>query len=379
MASRIAHIISGLETGGAEMMLLNLLAQTDRTRWDPAVWSLRDRGTLGNEVERLNAPLAVLGWGRGFPSLRATWRAGQALRAPTPALLAGWMYHGNVAAILARVALRRLIPVVWNIQYTPYDLELEKPATELMIRSGARLSQHATRIIYNSHAGARRHAELGYHGERSLVIPNGVDVDRFVPSAAARAAWRSRLGAGLETVLVGRFARHHLMKDYPGFLEAASQVVRVRPGVRFVLAGQGVDTANRTLMTRIARLGLGPSVVLLGEVRPTHALTAALDIACSSSAFGEGCPGVLLEAMACGIPCVTTDVGDSARIIGETGAVVPPRDPPALAAALLAMVDAGPEFRRRQGDLARSRIREHFTIEQVAGQYQSVFEEAIAT
>ena len=129
------------------------------------------------------------------------------------------------------------------------------------------------------------------------------------------------------------------MKDYPGFLHAAALLIRERPQVRFVLAGLGVDDKNRELTDLVHALELGDKVRMLGEVLPINALMSSLDIFCSSSAFGESFPNVLGEAMASGVACVTTDVGDSAAILSETGRVVPPKDPAALATACRTLVD----------------------------------------
>lgn len=378
MPRSVTHVITGLGTGGAETMLVNLLAATDRTRWSPAVVSLHDRGTLGDEIERLGVPVNTVGLGLGWPNPVAWWRVSREVRRQSPELVLGWMYHGNLAALAARALLGRRLPILWGIQYTPDDLGLEKARTALMIRLGARLSSWATRIVYNSHVSARRHAQLGYATSRATVIPNGFDTDSFVPSTAAREAWRTRLGVNRDAVVIGRIGRYHVMKDYPGFIAAASQLFRERPNVHFVLAGRGVDSSNAELVGHITSAGLGNLVSLLGEVRPVSELTAALDVACSSSAYGEGFPGVLAEAMACGVPCVSTDVGDSAWIVGSTGGVVAPRDPEALASALRALVDAGPEQRGRLGAQARARIRDNFSIQHVTGMYESLFAEVTA-
>lgn len=375
MPRSIAHIITGLETGGAETMLVNLLAKTDRARWLPWVVSLQDRGTLATEIERLGVAVATLGLGRTWPNPVAALRVRRLLGSQSPAVLVGWMYHGNLAALLSAVSLGRRIPVVWDIQYTPDALRHEKRLTGVMIRLGARFSRYPRRIIYNSRVSATRHSELGYDATRAVVIPNGFDTQTFAPSPAAREAWRARLGLTADHVLIGRIARYHVMKDFTGFLKAAASLIRERPFVRFVLAGRGVDARNAELVSEVRTRGLGDVVSLLGEVRPPNELNAALDIACSSSAYGEAFPGVLAEAMACGVPCVTTDVGDSAWIVGEIGSIVRPRDPAALAAALRFLVDVGPDQRRLQGAQARARIRDNFSIEKVAGQYEEVFAE----
>src|SRR6185503_16923440 len=157
MPRSVTHVITGLGTGGAETMLVNLLAATDRTRWSPAVVSLHDRGTLGDEIERLGVPVNTVGLGLGWPNPVAWWRVSREVKRQSPELVLGWMYHGNLAALAARALLGRRLPILWGIQYTPDELGLEKARTALMIRLGARLSSWVTRIVYNSHVSARRH------------------------------------------------------------------------------------------------------------------------------------------------------------------------------------------------------------------------------
>lgn len=371
----VTHVISSLETGGAEMMLLKLLGASNHERWNARVVSLRDRGTIGEEVEGCGVPVVTLGLKGSWPGPVAAWRLRRELRANAPSVLLGWMYHGNLAALFGSVLAGRQVPLLWNIRYTPGDLGLEKRTTAAAIRLSARLSGRATRIIYNSRAGATRHEQLGYSATRAVVIPNGFDTERFAPSPTARATWRARLGVSDEVILIGRFGRYHAMKDYHGLLSAAAQLVQEVPGVRFVLAGKNVDQRNGELVALIASLGLGDAVTLLGEVRPTNGLMAALDIACSSSSYGEAFPNVLGEAMACAVPSVVTDVGDSAWIVGNSGAVVPPRNPEALAATLRVFIERGPAYRAGLGAKARQRVIEKFSIQQVLREYEQLFSE----
>ena len=375
--SNIAHVITGLDTGGAEMMLVKLLEGGDRQRWRATVLSLRDRGTLGERIEGLGVPVSTLGLRGGVPGPGQVVRLVRQLRRVEPQVIQGWMYHGNLAASVGQALGRRGTPVIWNIRYTLNGRTQEKLLTAGVIRLGALLSARATRIVYNSHTSARQHADIGYTTARSVVIPNGFDTDRFAPSAAARSTIRQRLGVADDGVLIGRIGRYHPMKDYPGFLQAAAMLSRERPHVRFVLAGQGVDQSNRELTDLVHALEVGDKVHMLGEVRPINALMASLDICCSSSAFGESFPNVVGEAMSCGVPCVTTDVGDSAAILAEAGSVVPPKDPTALAAACRALSDLSIDERRRLGTQGRTRVVNEFSLPRIVERYESLYTDVL--
>jgi glycosyltransferase involved in cell wall biosynthesis len=168
------------------------------------------------------------------------------------------------------------------------------------------------------------------------------------------------------------------MKDHTNFLHAAALLLKSYPDVHFVLVGREVHTENKVLKNLIQDLGISQHIHLLGERRDMNRLTAALDIACSASAYGEGFPNVIGEAMSCGVPCAVTDVGDSGWIVGNTGRVVPPRSPEALAHAWKELIVLGSEGREILGKAARARIIECFSLDSVVHQYESLYESALA-
>jgi glycosyltransferase involved in cell wall biosynthesis len=198
------------------------------------------------------------------------------------------------------------------------------------------------------------------------VIPNGIDAERFHPDDAARAKWRRRLNIKSDAWVIGMVARVDPMKAYDTVVEAAGILSVARPEARFILAGAGADTSNPWLPGAIARRGLTDTVRLLGEVTDIETLYPAFDVASLSSAFGEGFPNAVAEAMACGVPCVATDVGDCGLIIGRTGRVVPPRDARALANAWLELLALPPTERAKLGEAARRRIVESYDTARLA-------------
>jgi len=182
-----------------------------------------------------------------------------------------------------------------------------------------------------------------------------------------------------EALLVGVIGRHHPMKDQANFLRAAGQISKRYREAHFLLAGRGVDVDNRTLLKLIEELKLDDHVHLLGERTDIARLVAALDIFCLSSCYGESFPIIVGEAMSCAVPCVVTDVGDSAWMVSDTGRVVPPRDTGALAAACEEFLDIGPAGRQAIGAAARSRVTELFSLPSVVARYEELYENSIAT
>ena len=284
------------------------------------------------------------------------------------------MYHGNLAASFARPWLPGKPPVVWGIHHSIGHLEMEKRMTRTMIRLGARFSGLADRILYVSEVSRRQHSALGYRESHALTIPNGVDTARFRAAPEARAGLTDALGLQEGVLLIGLFARYHPIKDHANFLRAAALLSERHAQAHFVLAGSGVDEGNRDLTALVRQLGIADRVHYLGERADIDRLLPALDIFCLSS-YGEALPLILLEAMSCGLPCVTTDVGDAAAVVGDTGLSVAPSDHEALAAALASLTEAGEERRKALGKAARERVILHYSLEKVAGMYSALYHE----
>jgi glycosyltransferase involved in cell wall biosynthesis len=371
------HITTGLSTGGAEMMLYKLLSAT-RDKHPQAVLSLKDTGTIGPRIRDLGVPVYALDLNPALPDPTRVFRLRKLVRSFRPDLIQGWMYHGNAAASLAATFSDFDPPVVWGVHQSVRRVWDYGILTGMVILLGAKLSRKPAKIVYVSRTGAKQHAALGYCEEKKIVIPNGVDCETFHPDDQVRQHARAELGIGPENVFIGLVARYHPMKDHVGFLTAAGHLLKTHPFARFALIGKGVKD-QPAIEKQVRTLGIQDYVLRLGERRDTPRLTAAMDIACSASAWGEAFPVALGEAMACGAPCAVTDVGDSAYLVGDTGISVPPSDPKALAAALAQLIDAGAERRRQLGAAARQRIEKEFSLPAVSQRYEELYWELLSS
>jgi glycosyltransferase involved in cell wall biosynthesis len=369
---RVMHVITGLSTGGAETMLLKLLSAASGSM-EHVVVSLGEEGTIGPRIAALGVPVHCLGLRRNAPNPFRALSVLPLARRIGPQLIQGWMYHGNLMASMAALALRHKPPVLWNIRQTVYDLRRERWLTAKFIRLGARLSSRPAAIIYNSQTSATQHESLGYGAEKRVIIPNGFDCQLLRPDEAARKAVRTELGIADDTVLVGLVARYHPMKDHVGFLQAAAMIARSYPQTRFVLAGAGVSSTQPELVKAIQQNELWDCVMLLGERSDIPRLNNAFDIGCSASAWGEGFSNSIGEAMACGVPCAVTDVGDSAYIVADTGLVSPPRAPEALAKAIAGLIEIGRSGRQQLGTKARQRIETEFSLPAIVRRYEGLY------
>jgi glycosyltransferase involved in cell wall biosynthesis len=255
--------------------------------------------------------------------------------------------------------------VVWGLRAS--DLDFTKYAWPLgaLFRLGAWLSPLADVLVVNSEAGRRFHAARGYATGRMVVIPNGIDTERFRPDAASGAAARAAWGVPEGASLVGLVARVDPMKGHEVFLRAAARLARELPRMWFACVGGGADADVARLRATAAELGIDDRVVWAGAVEDVRGAYAALEVATSASLFGEGFSNVVGEAMACGVPCVVTDVGDSAAIVGETGEVVAPGDIEGLVSAWRELLGQPAEERREIGRRARERIETEFSVERL--------------
>jgi glycosyltransferase involved in cell wall biosynthesis len=372
------HVINDLAIGGSEMMLCKLLSRTDRKRFESAVISLDGIGTLGDRIRQLGIPVYEMGMKPSLVRPRTLVRLVRTARRLKPDLIQGWMYHGNLAAQLAAMFTVRPVSVFWNIRQSLYSLDYEKPGTAKVIKLGARLSHWPAKTLNNSRTSVAQHSVIGYETSSTVVIPNGFDTELFAPSEEARHSVRGELGVAHDTFLIGLIARYHPMKDHGTFLRAAALLLKEYPDSQFVLAGKDVNWNNEFLRSLIQDLGMVERVHLLGERLDMPRLTAALDIASLSSAYEEGFPNIIGEAMACGVPCVVSDVSDSPWIVGDSGRVVPPRNPEALARSWKDLIELGLEGRKALGETARSRVIECFSLISVVEQYERLYESAVA-
>lgn len=376
-SKKILHIITGLNTGGAEMMLYKLLSSMERDLFSPEVISLTDAGPVGDKIQSLDVPVEALGMKRAVPDPQAVFCLARRLRQRRPDLVQTWMYHADlIGGIAAKMAGD--IPLAWGIRHSNLDPKGSKRTTIWTTQVCARLSGwFPKRIVCCSEASKRVHALLGYDTAKMVVIPNGFDLASFKPDAGARHSVQQKLGISKETFIIGLVGRFDSQKDHFNFIRAAALLNQSNPEVVYLLCGDGITWDNKALAGWIEEAGLRERFHLLGRRDDMPRIQAALDIAVSSSSYGEGFSNTVGEAMACGVPCVVTDVGDSALIVGDTGRVVPPKDPAALAGAWGELIRMSPQERAGLGAAARNRIMKNFSLPVIAASYEQLYKELI--
>ena len=370
---KVANIITGLNTGGAEILLFNIIQRLDREIFQTSVISLTDIGPVGRKIEALNVPVWGLGMRRGVPNPLAVLRLASLLRQDPPDVVQTWMYHSDLIGGLA-AKLAGGIPLVWSIHGSNFDPKSSKKTTIATAKISAIFSQWLPdNIICTSHTAQVTHSKMGYAIDKIHVILNGVDPQTFRPDEEARLSVRSELGLSSEALLVGLVARFDPQKDHRNFVQAAGKLLNDVSGVHFLLSGDGITWDNSELAGLIESQRIRDHFHLLGRRDDMPRIQSSLDIACSSSSYGETSPLAIAEAMACGVPCVVTNVGDSAVMVKNTGMVVAPRDSTQLANAWKDLLGLPVESRRKMGDKARLRILENFDINRVVTNYTELW------
>lgn len=370
----VLHLISGLQDGGAEGALYRLCLHSPQYRH--VVVSMMDGGKYGPMLEAAGIGVHCLGMPQGKPTWQGVVHFWRLLRRLRPVVVQTWMYHADLmGGVMARLGGVR--KVFWGIRHGNLSPGTVKRSTIWVARLCARLSTWVpTRIVSCSQQATQSHATFGYDLDRMTVIPNGYELSRYAPDESVRVRFRDGWGVREDTFLLGMVARFDVQKDHANLLAALGRLKQQGKAVHCVLVGTGMDADNEELQFLLQTFGVTDEVGLLGRRGDVPAVMNALDLHVLSS-LGEAFPNVLAEAMACGTPCVTTDVGDAADIVGDTGWVVPSQDSAALARGVAQAQESwegSPSMWRERQRAARARIALHFSIEKMVAAYAAVWE-----
>lgn len=356
------------------MMLYKLVSEMDRRHFENHVVSMTSIEDLGFRIQELGIRVESLGLRRGEANPAALTRMVDILRRFKPDLLQGWMYHGNLLGLVAG-RLVGVPSVYWNIRCSTFRLQGASLLTGGVVLASCVLSSRPDMVVFNSKRGLQLHCAAGYHPRRMRVIGNGFNLHEYHPDDDQRERLRGDWGIPPSVRLIGHVARYHPDKDHETFLRAAAQLASRRSDVRFILIGKGVVVDNGELAEHINKLGLRDRVHLLGLREDVPRLMQAFDLFTLSSRR-EGFPNVIGEAMASGVPCVATDVGDVREILGPVGRVVVPGDPSGMAEALESLLKLSEPESQVLRQSARERVERHFGMESIAREYEAMYRAA---
>ncbi len=359
---KLVFLIRSLAIGGAERQLAELAKSLDPNRFDVTVLCFYGGGQFANDLIEANIPVLSLDKKGRWDLAGFGVRLVKYLRHLQPDILHSYMTGSNLVAALAKAALPK-VKIVWGVEAAYVDHKQYGWLEQVTSRAEILLSFVPRLIIFNSFAGRDYHLSAGFSGSHAIVIQNGIDMARFRPDPIARAQLRSDWNIPSDAFLIGLSGRLDPIKDHPTFLKAAALFAQHNRGARFVCIGDGHSSYLQRLQTLAKELDLTDKVVWAGFVKNMVGAYNALDLCCSAS-HSEGTSNAIAEAMSCGIPCVVTDVGDSRYIVGNTGVLVPPRDPEAMAVGWSAMrhqIHQQPQL----SSLVRQRIQQHLSLAQL--------------
>ncbi|PCI29376.1 MAG: hypothetical protein COB67_04275 [SAR324 cluster bacterium] len=372
---KIVHIIAGLNPGGAEMMLTKLTQSVAKEQFHFHIISLSDEGELGPLLKEAGAEVHTLGMSSRSFHFRDFWKLVKLLRQLKPNLIQSWMYHADLINSLASYFLQKT-PVIWGLRQSLLTPGFLKPKTRFLAKVCAKLSGTPANIICCSESTLKAHVEFGYRSKNMIVIPNGFDLNQFKPDQGSRKKIRTELNIAEGDILFGMVSRFDRYKDHENLIRASKRVIEIYPNAYFLLCGTDISPQNKILVKWLNQSNVRDNFFLLDQRSDIPRITAALDfsVLCSHS---EGFPNVVGEAMACAVPCIVTDVGDSANIVGDTGIVVPPKEKALMTNALLEMASLTKEQKLILGTRARKRIEQLYSLSVITEKYESTYRKAI--
>jgi len=371
MKKKVLHIITGLGGGGAEGVLVRLCQQSSKDVQHVVV-SLGDEGRYGKMMSDSGITIYFIRMRPSFFSLWKFIKLIKILRGERPDVVQTWMYHadffGGIAARL--VGIKRIF---WGVRRSSLEKGKDSATTRMIAMLCAWLSGIVPeKIVCCAYRARVTHQAMGYCSDKLMVIQNGYDFSRFYPDGCARERARSELGVREDEFLIGMIARYAPSKDHQNLFEALA-LLKNKTDFLCVLAGSGLQE-NSELRDAVYRLGLENNVRFLDFRKDIQSMMNALDIHVLSSA-SEGFPNVVAEAMACGVPAISTDVGDAAHIIGDPSLCCPPKNPAALAELIMTQKNkwANKIEWNKVKEISRRRIVENFSLQSMVAQYKSAW------
>lgn len=358
---QLFFLIRSLEVGGAERQLVTLVKALYVNGLPCTVVTFYNNGLFANELQQFGVRIISLNKCGRWDLLPFLWRLYRILRSEKPMILHSYLTVANILTVFFKFFLSDM-KVVWGVRASNMDYSYYDMLSRLTWWMECKLSRFADCIICNSRTGRDYAIEHGFHQEKMYVIFNGIDTEKFKLDCTAREHIRSKWNVHPHEKLIGLVARLDPMKDHPTFLRAAALLMEQRSDIRFVCVGEGPADYKMQLLSLASELGLQEKLIWAGTHSDMPSIYNAFDIACSSS-FGEGFSNAIAEAMACGVPSIATDVGDSGLIVGNFGLIVPPHDVASLAVAINQLLTIPCEEFAQMKIGAREHIQKHFSID----------------
>jgi len=360
---KILFLIRALNQGGAQRQLINLSKELHSRGYKITVCVYYSGGELESELISSSIPVISMNKNHRWDVFGFLFNLIRTIKKERPDIIHAYLSTANVLSVLIRLFSLKT-RIIWGIRSSNMEMDRYDWLWSFSYYLERKLSIFTDLIIVNSVSGKQHSEKMGFPKEKMVVIQNGIDTSHYKPDFALRAEFRKEWNIKDNEQLVGLVARLDPKKDHATFIKAAAEISKIRDKVKFIFVGRGDEKYREKLDVLSRKNNLQNSIIWAGVRNDMNAVYNGLDILCLSSSFGEGFPNVIGEAMACGKPCVSTDVGDAKVIIGKTGVVVPPQSDQSLARGMITMLSNLTTVQEREDSakLCRNRILENFDL-----------------
>ena len=371
---QVLHIITGLQRGGAETLLCNLCKfDKEHTHTIISLSELKDSEPVLNDQPNLS--VYSLNFRNGKIKLSGLFKLFKLIKQIKPDMVQTWMIHADmIGGIVARLA--GVKNIFWSVHYTNLVKGKSKRSTILLTKINAFLSYFIPKkIIYCAEKSKEVQESLGFKKTKGVVVQNGYDVDSFIQNTSLGLKFRNELDIHPEAFVIGHVGSYHPLKDQANLIEALTLLEQRGFDFYAVFAGTNLDNSNTSLVSLIKNKGLSNRIHLLGRRNDIPSIMNGIDLFILSSE-SEAFPNVLNEAMACGTPCVSTDVGDASLILGDTGWIVPSKDSESLYSSVIKAAqekESNHSSWLKRGIACRQRIVQKFSLEKMVKKYKEVW------
>ncbi len=355
----MVHVITNFAgVGGAEMMLARLIQYTEDQYQHVIIALMKTSKVYQGTLDRCQSYYA-LGW-NGLNTLGTIQKLRSLLKQLQPKTVQCWMYHANALTSLSVIGLAKKPNIVWGIHHSLASPKDESISTKIALGLSKVLSKQPNAIIYCAHSSKQQHSDFGFQNAHQHVIANGVFLDKFQPNIQLH-----------QPTLIGFAGRYHSAKGYPYLFETMGLLKD--KNIIFKIAGAGASLENPEVKALFEQYQLDAEKVhLLDQISDMPVFYQSIDVFLMTS-ITEGFPNVLVEAMASGLPCISTDVGDAKYIVQDLGSIVPPRNAQALADAILSYAQKTEVEKQALKQATRERVEQNFSIATVSRQYIQVW------
>lgn len=361
---KITHIITGLNSGGAENMLYKLLKYADKNLYQHEVISLIDEGTIGAKIKAEGIKVHTLQLNKKN-IIKSLYNAKEICS--NSDIINTWLYHADLFGfIVSKILLRKKL--IWNIRHSNLEVETNKRSTLNIVKLNAFLSKYTNSITYNSNSAFESHKLFGYRNKNSEIVSNGFELDRFKFDLSSRMKLRKEYNIKDEEKIIITVGRWNIQKDYYTLIKSLNHLYLQGMSYKLLMIGTDLDNNNLELKDLIQKNNLNGNIILLGRKDNIPDFLSAADIYVSSS-LGESFSNAIGEAMACGLPCVVTDVGDSRDIIGDSGIAVKSQDYIELSSAINELMNSN-NFNLLK-ERARKRVKDNYSINYIVKKYET--------